>query len=164
MSKRIYLDETRYTTVDEIDYEYLETYTWRYHSGYVEKSNYKITKLFTKTLMHRMIMENVLDRKLNRYEFVDHINHDTLDNRRENLRIANIKTNGQNRLIGYNNTSGYKGVHFVKRLNKWQSRIQVNNRRIHLGYFETPEMAAKAYDKAAIEHHGEFANLNFPIS
>lgn len=164
MSKRIYLTQNKFTLVSDEDYEHLNQYNWCYHSGYVDRSSYKETGKHTKQQIHRQIIEKQINRKLNDKEIIDHVNGNKLDNRRINLRIANTASNGWNRKTGNNNTSGYKGVHYIPRINKWQSRIQVYKNRKHLGYFETAELAAKAYDNAAIEYHGEFANLNFSIS
>jgi hypothetical protein len=114
----------------------------------------------TKTeFMHRVIFGRVPDGMT-----VDHINGNSLDNRRENLRLATRFQNGQNRAAPANNTSGYKGVHWLKSAQKWQARIKVEGKRIHLGVFENPEDAFKAYCRAAELHHGEFANTGKTIS
>ncbi len=92
-------------------------------------------------------------------DICDHINGDTLDNRRENLRLVTKSQNSQNRVRQSNNTSGYKGVSWCQ--GKWQAYIKVNGKKIHLGTFSTPEEAARAYDAAAIKYFGKFAVLNF---
>ena len=76
---------------------------------------------------------------------VDHINHDTLDNRRSNLREVTNSQNCQN-LLGpqVNNTSGYRGVTWHKRNQKWQAQLMVNSKRKYLGYFDSIEEANKA--------------------
>jgi hypothetical protein len=91
---------------------------------------------------------------------VDHANHNTLDNRMRNLRVCTKNQNRWNTLPSRKNKSGYKGVHFRKRSNKWMVRIGVNNKRIYLGDFQTKEEAAKIYNEAARKLHGEFAYLN----
>lgn len=75
-----------------------------------------------------------------------------------NCCFANAITQGQNRRIRSDNSSGYKGVMY--RHKKWLARISVNKERIHLGYFDTAEIAAKAYNEAAIKHFGKSAKLN----
>ncbi|HEY8663131.1 MAG TPA: AP2 domain-containing protein [Propionibacteriaceae bacterium] len=92
--------------------------------------------------------------------FVDHINGDGLDNRRENLRPATVATNLMNRGVQSNNTSGFKGV--TRRDSKWRAQISTKDNYFHLGIFATPEDAARAYDAAAAELFGEFAWPNFP--
>lgn len=90
----------------------------------------------------------------------DHKNsRDTLDNRRSNLRIASSLQNARNARRRKDNTSGLKGVMFHKVMRKWVSYIQVERKRIRLGYFETKELAYLAYCAAAVKYFGEFACL-----
>ena len=97
---------------------------------------------------------------------VDHINGDTTDNRFSNLREANQVKNGVNRGKPSNNTSGFKGVSWHKQGKGWAAQLGIRvdgaRSKIHLGLFDTPEEAARAYDEKALELHGEFAKLNFP--
>jgi hypothetical protein len=91
---------------------------------------------------------------------VDHINHNGLDNRWSNLRPCSVKENALNKIRYSNNTSGYKGVHFCKKHQKWSAYISKDKKRSHLGYFESAKEAAKAYDTAAKRLFGEYAALN----
>lgn len=92
----------------------------------------------------------------------DHADHDTLNNQCSNLRDATTSQNAMNRKNkGYNST-GFKGVSFKKRSNKWEASVQINHVRKYVGTFDTPELAARAYDRKALDLHGEFAVLNFP--
>lgn len=91
---------------------------------------------------------------------LDHINGVRDDNRPCNLRECSNAEN--NRAVGIkkNNTSGYKGVSLNKASGRFYSYIRVNYKRIHLGCFDSPEEAAKAYNAAALKYFGEFASLN----
>lgn len=91
---------------------------------------------------------------------VDHKSLNNKDNKWSNLREATKSLNCMNRRRKSNNTSGFKGVHLLPS-GKWCSRISVAGDRIELGSFTSKIDAAKAYDAAAIKHHGEFARLNF---
>lgn len=96
------------------------------------------------------------------WPLTDHINGNSLDNRRVNLRPATKSQNGANRVIGVNNASGFKGVHLDR--NRWRAVVRLDGRLVSLGYHPTAEDAARAYDAAALEHFGEFACVNFPIN
>lgn len=104
--------------------------------------------------LHRMIVNAP------KYAKVDHKNGDTLDNRRSNLRICSTAENVRNSVKISRNTSGYKGVSFLRRTSKWKVTITVNGDHKHLGYFSTREAAAMAYNVAAEKYFGEFAKLN----
>lgn len=94
---------------------------------------------------------------------VDHRNGDGLDNRRANLRIATHGQNMANKRIYRNNTSGFKGVTRNTGSGRpWRAQLKADKKHYHLGYYDTPEAAARAYDAAARELFGEFARPNFP--
>jgi hypothetical protein len=90
---------------------------------------------------------------------IDHINGDKADNRIANLRPATHKQNSANRLINKNSTSGVKGVGWHKNNAKWRAQIKLNGKKKNLGYFDAIEDAAAAYQNAAINNFGEFANI-----
>ncbi len=91
---------------------------------------------------------------------IDHKNRDKSDCRKTNLRFCTRSQNVQNVGIGITNKSGFKGVHWHTRNQKWVARIGYENKRISLGSFKDKIEAAKVYNDAALEHHGEFACLN----
>lgn len=96
---------------------------------------------------------------------VDHINHNTLDNRKENLRVTTKKQNSRNGTRRPNNVSGYTGVTYQpnsKKTKKYIAWICVDYKNIYLGTHTTAERAAHAYDWNAIKYFGEYASLNFP--
>ena len=133
-----------------IDLEYIDSiknYKWYLaQDGYV--CNPKIGRL------HRYIM-NPSDKLV-----VDHINHNPLDNRRENLRVCTIQQNSMNRSVNYNNKSGTTGVHWSNRYNRWIARIKIDGKIKYLGSYKSKEEAIEARRQAEIEYFGEFAPDN----
>ncbi|MCK5643692.1 MAG: HNH endonuclease, partial [Gammaproteobacteria bacterium] len=97
----------------------------------------------------------------NRTIEIDHANRNRLDNRKENLRQCTPSQNKWNIGKRGNNTSGYKGVCWKKDKQKWVACIRKDHKVTWLGHFKDKIKAAKAYDKAALELHGQFAVLNF---
>ena len=94
--------------------------------------------------------------------FADHINHNGLDNRKANLRLATRTQNIWHRKkFKKPSRSQYKGVDWANDMKRWRARIRVNGKRIYIGSFENEIDAAKAYDNAAKKYHREFAVLNF---
>jgi len=88
---------------------------------------------------------------------IDHINGVKNDNRWSNIRLATGSQNMANRPKGSKNTSGFKGVSWNKKSNKWRVKITKHHKEYYLGFFDDPEEGYKAYCKAAKELHGEFA-------
>lgn len=154
--KRIILTQGKEALVDDCDYDFLSQWDWHvYINGGGNKLYARTWKDSKNTDMHRLLAI--------RYGFptelsVDHINGDSLDNQRSNLRPATLTENLLNRGPTCKNISGFKGVSPTR--NKWRATINVDKKQIFLGSFDTPLKAAKAYNKAAEEHFGEFAWLN----
>ena len=102
-------------------------------------------------LMHRLLLEADPARH------VDHINGDTLDNRRANLRQATRSENLRNARLSRANTSGVKGVSWHKHSGKWRGQIMAQGKQTEVGYFDTLDAAAAAMDFARDFLHGDFA-------
>ena len=111
-------------------------------SGYIGNRKYK--------RLHRFIMDAPEDM------FVDHINGNTYDNRKCNLRIVTHQQNMMNTKLRYNN-SGAKGVYHDKKYNNYKAKIKFNKKLIHLGTFDTLEEAIKARKEAEAKYFGEYA-------
>lgn len=126
-------------------------------AGSMQKSGYFRIKIDGKPqYLHRLAWLHVHGSWPENY--IDHINGITADNRIRNLREASKAENLRNRPALSSNTSGKKGVSWHKGSSKWQSRISIDGRRVHLGYYAAVDDAYAAYWKAAQELHGEFAN------
>lgn len=147
--------------IDDGDYEKVSGIKWSmpkvdypYAIGNIKIGG----KWKTGVRMHRLIMGAKSS------QMVDHINGNCLDNRRMNLRFCDKSGNGQNSKIPKNNRSGYKGVTYYPRYEKygtpWMAQIGFNMKHTTIGYFPTSIEAARAYNKRAKELHGEFAKLN----
>lgn len=154
--------------IDDEDYTKISRYRWHLmkiaeqeNGLFYFKTSMKINEDigYKDILLHRFIIGCVYKDGL----IVDHINHNTLDCRRSNLRVCTHKQNSHNARIYRNKSNPYKGVRLERRTGRWQARITDSNGiRVALGTYSTPEDAAKAFDKAAILYQGEFAVTNFP--
>jgi hypothetical protein len=154
------LTQGKFAIVDDDDFNNLIKNNWHAHKHgqyfYARRSGKCIKGKRKMIFMAREILGLVHGDK----KYVDHINHDTLDNRKANLRVCTSAENSYNR-ITKKHTSKYKGVRWQKRSKKWAAQIQYNHKIIHLGYFFDETTAARAYDFAALKYFGGFANLNF---
>lgn len=93
---------------------------------------------------------------------IDHINRNTLDNRRENLRVVDQAHNMHNSiLLRKGNTSGYRGIYWIKPLKKWSARVRIDGKIKQLGCFSDPVEAALVRDSAVRREYGELATVNF---
>jgi hypothetical protein len=160
--KQIQLTQGQVALVDDDDFDRLSKFKWHAwwnkhtRSFYARRGVYDSTTGQTRVIrMNREVLDARPD------ELVDHRNHDTLDNRKENLRPCNKSQNGANRRgLQSNNTSGYQGVTRYARDGRWRAQLKINNKMLHLGYFSSKHEAARAYNEAAIKYHGDFARLN----
>ena len=143
------------TVIDQADLPFVLGRSWYLKS---ERSRYAATKqtCAPSILLHRHLL-GVSGRAL-----VDHINGDSLDNRRSNLRLSTTSLNAANKTMP-RHSSMFKGVCFdarPKRQSPWKAQIRVSGRLRLLGFFRTQEDAALAYDLAAIRFFGERAKTN----
>lgn len=147
--------------IDDEDWDKVNGHKWRKNTNrkdiYFRAHQYSSGKRVDISL-HRFIMGCKYKDGLQ----VDHINHNTLDNRKCNLRYCTGQENNQNRRKPITNTTGYKGVYVSTGENRWRARCKHNGKNIQIGTYGSPMEAAIAYDRAIIELHGEFAETNFP--
>lgn len=141
-------DKNKIMLCDIEDWENLKECYWRDMNGYAAALlNYKHIKF------HRIVM-NVDKSKI----CIDHVNGNTFDNRKVNLRLCNQQENSFNRDKNSNNTSGYKGVVFDKERNKWRGTIQFNGKHYSSPRrYNTPEEAYEWYKNKSNELFKEFS-------
>ena len=157
--RKIRLTEGKFAIVDPDVFYRLNNFQWCaarkdqsfYAVRFLNNSNNKIGLIS----MHREIMDFPAGL------LVDHKNNNTLDNRRANLRLATSSQNNINRRRNKSKSlSRFVGVTFDKQKMRWLARIFVSRKCVFLGYFRSEFDAARAYDRAAMKYHGEFARLN----
>lgn len=152
--KKIKLTQGKYALVDNEDYERVNRYKW-----FAARNNNKNVFYAGRTInkknlgMHRFIL-NIFNSKIK----VDHINHNTLDNRKANLRTCSNAENCRNKKPRENRTLP-KGVIALGE-NKYKAQIIKDGTKYNIGVYDNPKHAALAYNQKAIELHGEFAYLN----
>lgn len=109
-------------------------------------------------------LHRVIAARIGLISLVSHKDWDGLNCRRDNLQPATKSQNGADRGLDSNNTSGFKGVTWHLRAEKWMAQIEIDGKRRYLGVFVDPADAARAYDRAAVDAFGQFSALNFPVS
>ncbi len=146
--------------VDDADFDRLNQ--WKWHAAWSKgtKSFYAVRSDGEQTVwMHR----EIVGLKPKQGFDVDHINHDTLDNRRSNLRRASHAQNCWNQRRPKNNSTGYKGVVYRRARRHFVARIRVRGKLIYLGSAPTAKAAHEIYVAGSSQHFGEFAGGNDAI-
>lgn len=157
--KKISLTQGKFALIDDDDFEMINLFKWCAHKAH--KAYYAVAVHRDEDRKQRLILMHRLIMNASKGTIVDHINHDTLDNRKSNLRFCTHSQNIRNqRIQSRKKSSKYKGVTLVKSNGRWASYIKVKNKRIGLGYYENEIDAARAYNKAALKYHKEFAVIN----
>lgn len=146
---KFFFDDGTYFTIDTKDFLTVSRYKWyKTPQGYVRSSL---------GYLHRIITQCPNDK------VVDHINHNTLDNTRQNLRVCTRSENNFNRLTANpnNNTTGHRGISYSFRDNSYVARFSFNNETYNLGNFKSEYEALSALGQArlAISEFSEIDNM-----
>ena len=155
------LTQGQVAIVDEIDYEYLMQFKWFARRGRLSPPDYRAVRNTPRGANGKRgtasIHREVARRAGTLGPIIDHIDRDTLNNRRSNLRPATNSQNLHNRGRDRNNTSGYAGVSYIKASGKYRAYVYDMGKQIYLGTFDDPAEAAKVRNKAKRKIAGEFA-------
>jgi hypothetical protein len=145
--------------IDDGDRERVLSRSWR-----VKKQKYGsvyfITNIRKGNKTHTMLLHRfILNCETGDGKIVDHIDGDTLNCQRSNLRLVTKQQNNWNRAVSVKSNTGIKGVSYRKDIGKYRSRINFNGREIVLGYYVRPEDAGQAYKEASLRFFGEYARI-----
>lgn len=149
--KKVELTKNKVATVDDCDFKKVSKFNW-----YCQEtlSNRFYARRTTDGLyLHTFLMGNFKNK------VIDHINGNSLDNTRDNLRFCDFVENLHNKKVYKNNKTGLKGI--FRDRNRWRARITVEKRKISIGSYASKNEAALAYDHAAKHYFGNFALTNF---
>ena len=156
MSKLIFLTQGQFAVVDDDDYERVNQFKW--HAAKQQRNDdfYAVCRI-TKGSRKKTSMQNFIT-GAEMPLLTDHINHNTLDNRKVNLRVGTKRDNELNRKSRKNSSSKYLGV--SKKKGGFEVNLCSNGINYYLGLFQDEKLAALTYNSAAKEIHGKFAYLN----
>lgn len=156
--KMLHLTKGMFAVIDDADAEWAKQFRW--HASQSDKNEPKFyARRGDGKYLHRLLAA------VDGLPHVDHKNGFTLDCQRENLRPCTVAQNVRAFKSPYakgKKSCRFRGVSWFKRDKCWRAYLMLNGRQLHLGYFKDKEKAARAYDKAARQHFGEFAAPNFP--
>jgi hypothetical protein len=161
MSKRIPLSRGKWALISDEDFERVNAYKWCCdRNGYACRMVHIATvdgiRSRRKVMLHRFILDAPVGME------VDHANHNKLDNRRVNIRLATKTQNRANARPRTTGSSKYKGVSWHRRDGGWCAGIHINSATKFLGVYKDEAAAARVYDAAAYAAWGDYAFLNFP--
>ena len=135
-----------FTIIDKEDFPLVKDYKWKFSSGYAATKNNGKT----------IYMQDLI---LPSNKTIDHINRDTLDNRKCNLRESTKSQNMMNSKVSKRNTSGVKGVSWIKERKRWVASLKFEGKNYHIGYFIKIEEAIQARIDYEAKLVKEFSNL-----
>ena len=133
------------------DYDKIKNYCW--YANTSKKNGYCSIRARDRITKKIVPIHEVITGK----KYQDHIDRNTFNNRKNNLRDSTQLENTKNKSLQKNNTSGVAGVYFNKNVQKWVARVNIDCVQTDLGYFEKFEDAVVSRLKAEKKYYGEFA-------
>jgi hypothetical protein len=165
MTKEINLTNDRVALVSDEDYSILNRWLWcspnakvPYAVRAVRDSETRKQRLI---YMHKFVALELMNLRQNTNQVIDHKDRNSLNNQRDNLIVASVGQNSFNRKTNTNNSSGVRGVGYVRKTNRWHAFIYYHNERINLGYYKEFEDAVKARYIAEEKLHPEYFEGKF---
>jgi len=157
-----------YTIIDVDMWSSVKPYKWAAHrtkgsSIWYARRGKRVLRPSGKRVITAINLHRVVAGANEYAQKVDHINGNGLDNRRSNLRVCSNMENNHNRHAPSRSRTGFFGVKWMKKLNKWQAAIKNDGKWIYLGIYSDVRDAAMAYDRAVIQMRGPIAATNFPL-
>lgn len=160
--KKIRVGPERFTIVDDSDFELVARYSWQ---SYLHHGNFVVHRprrdfdpqglgLPRKIYLHRFLMN------AQKGQIVDHIDGDSLNNQRSNLRFCDYSGNSSNTSSRLGSSSRFLGVSRSRTPNRWVAQYEFNYKNYHIGVYDSEKEAALIYNVAASFAFREFARLN----
>jgi AP2 domain/HNH endonuclease len=150
--KSITLHSGRELLVDDQDFDWVSRIKW-YDTGKHAQRQWLVNGVKHSQYLHCMLMSDT-------DKYVDHIDGNGLNNQTSNLRTCTHAQNMKNQKMRRTNKSGFKGVSFYKQTKRWVAYVRIGKKSKTIGYYDSPEEAAKMYDSEALKYYGEFARTN----
>lgn len=152
--KTIPLTKGLVALVDDSDFDFLNQWKWQASccgGQFYAKREVMVNWVKRKIYMHRLLAGAAPG------QCVDHKDRCTLNNQRNNLRIATKSENATNSKVSMRNTSGFTGVDWLDNKKKWRARLVKHGKRVALGHWDTIEQAVEARKNGERRLFGEFS-------
>lgn len=147
-----------YALVDNEDYNKLMKYKWHLHKNH--DRGFYISRCFNDPQDWHKVKNVSMHREIMGFpnSHIDHVNRNSFDNRKRNLRLCSCGQNRVNSKLNKNNHSGHRNIYWTQQTGRWRAVLNSNRQKIHLGYFLNFSDAVQAVERKSKEIHGDFFN------